>query len=313
MPSSTSNSDPLTAARALVALLLLLLLYFAGLEIVARLGFSRISAIQHRIREDYYAAQSIPPATSADPPTLLVVGNSLLLDGVNRHLLEQELAPNYSATFLPIENTQFDDWYFGLRRLFATGASPSAVVVCLSVRQIMSRATDGEYFARHLMQASDILAVKEDSQLDNTTASGYFLANHSEWLGGRAEIRNWLLQKLIPHLAQLTLYFPAKNPPMPSSEEVVARSLPHLKRLNELCEANHARLIVLVPPTLEVHDASAAVRQAAAVDGIMVLIPSPPRQLPAEDYSDGYHLNAKGAMLFTRLLGTALLQMLNSR
>ena len=310
MPSSTSNSKPRAATRAIAILLAVIFVYCAGLELVTRRGFSRVSRIQRRVYQDLTAAKSIAPPVLNDPPAMLVVGNSLLLDGVDRVSLKMELAPNYLVTLLPVENTQFEDWYFGLRRLFAEGSRPSVVVVCLSTRQMMSRATDGEYFAYYLLQGRDLLAVRRESQLDNTMTSAYFFANRSAWLGSRAQIRNWLLQEIMPGLERLIGYFPAKTPPMPPKEQVVAGALPHLLAMGQLCKSNGAHLVVLVPPTLRSDDASAEVQASAAHNGIPVLVPLRPADVTPDDFHDGFHLNSRGAARFTHRLASELLEKL---
>jgi hypothetical protein len=312
VPSSTSNSEPRAATRAIAVLLTGLFLFSATLEVVTRRGFSSVSRTQRRIFQDLSAAKSIAPSVSNDPPTILVVGNSLLLDGVDRASLKKELAPTYQVVLLPVENTQFEDWYFGLRRLFAEGSRPSVVVVCLSTRQMMSRATDGEYFAYYLMQGGDLLAVKKESHLDNTMASAYFFANRSDWLGSRAQIRNWLLQEIMPNLERLIGFFPGKTPPMPAKEQVVAGAVPHLLSLDQLCKSNGARLIVLVPPTLTHDDASADVQDSAAREGIPVLVPLRPADVSPDEFHDGFHLNPRGATRFTHRLASELLQKLSA-
>jgi hypothetical protein len=311
--SSTSNSEIRGATRAIAVLLVGLSLYCGSLELVTRLGFSRISRLQRRVYQDLRAARSLPPSTTGDAPTMLVVGNSLLLDGVDGAALKKELAPSYLVFLLPIVNTQFEDWYFGLRRLFSDGSRPQVVVVCLSTRQMMSRATDGEYFAHFLMQQDDIFWVKRESQLDNTMTSAYFFANRSAWLGSRAQIRNWLLQEIMPDLERLISYFPGKTPPMPEPGHLVAGVLPHLRALDQLCKANGARLVIVVPPILNPDDASAEVKEAAARERIPVLVPLHPAEVTPEDFHDGFHLNSHGAARFTQSLGSALLQTLNNR
>jgi hypothetical protein len=313
VPSSTSNSEVRAATRAITVLLAGLFLYSAALEVVTRRGFSRVSRNQRRVYQDLSAAKSFAPRAENDAPAMLVVGNSLLLEGIDRESLKKELAPNYQLALLPVENTQFEDWYFGLRRLFAEGSRPSIVVVCLSTRQMMSRATDGEYFAYYLMQERDLLAVKKESHLDNTMASGYFFANRSEWLGSRAQIRNWLLQEIMPNMEHLIGFFPGKTPPMPPKEQVVAGVLPHLLALDQLCKANGARLIAVVPPALSREDASADVQASAAREDIPVLVPLRPTDVTPDDFHDGFHLNPRGAARFTQRLASALLHTLNAK
>jgi hypothetical protein len=308
----TSSFEIRAANRAIALLVAVLFFYCTGLEIVTRLGLSRISRIQDRIHQDLRVAISIKPQLVNEPPSILLVGNSLLVAGVDRVSLKEDLAPNYHAELLPIENTQFEDWYFGLRRLFAEGSRPSVVVVCLSTRQMMSRATDGEYFAYYMMQARDLFRVKKESQLDNTETSAYFFANHSEWLGSRSQIRNWLVHMIMPNLEPLVGYFLVKAPPMPPEEQVVASVLQHLRILERLCRSNGARLVAVIPPTLGHDDASTDIQEFAGLEGIQVLVPLRPGELTANEFGDGFHLNPHGASRFTPLLASALRRALNT-
>ena len=307
MSFSTSSSDRRTATAALFVLLAALAVYCALLEAVTRIGFDRVSRIQRRVVEDYRAATALPVAVTGGRPRMLVVGNSLLLKGVDPALLKQELASKYTVVLFPVENTQFEDWFYGLRRLFAEGSRPSLVIVCLSTRQLISHGTAGEYFAYYLMRPRDVLAVKESASLDNTVTSNYFFASWSQWLGSRAEIRKWLASKLMPNLERLTAFFPDKTPPMPPAEHVVERALPHVKALSDLCRANGAALVVVVPPTLDKRDASRQLADATARLGIKVVIPLRADEVSADDFSDGFHLNEKGAVRFTQRLAAALL------
>ena len=51
-------------------------------------------------------------------------------------------------------------------------------------------------------------------------------------------------------------------------------------------------------------------KQAAAKEGILVLLPFQHAELPESAFLDGAHLNPQGAALFTERLGPALLQSL---
>ena len=261
--------------------------YCAGLEVVTRLGLSRVSRIQKRIGQDLSVARSIAPRVPDGIPTILVVGNSLLLWQGRSRILKPELASaNYLVDLLPIENTQFEDWYFGLRRLFAEGTRPSIVVICLSTRQLMSQ-TQTAILLPTTLCGQDLLLVESESQLDNTTTSAYFFANHSTWLGSRSEIRNWLMGKIMPNLVDLKDYFPAKTPAMPPKEQVVTRVLPHLLGLNVLCRAYGTALIVVIPPTLSKDDASSEIQSFAAARGIPVVVPLHSNDVEVVDFEMG--------------------------
>jgi hypothetical protein len=310
MPLSISDSEPRSATRAIAVLLTLLAAYFGVLEMVTRIGFPRINHVWRTIQADHRTAVSLRPALAHSSATMLIVGNSYLELGVNRDNLQQEISPAYSVAYLPIQGTSYLDWYFGLRRLFAEGSRPAIVGVCLSTRDLISDATSGEPFAHSLMLERDILKVRVEGRLDNTTTSDYFFANFSSWLGHRGEIHNWLLRRTVPNVSDLASSFRPRNLPLPPSDLVVAKALPRLRLLSHLCEENGTRFFLLIPPSLDVEDASNALQEAAGREGMLVVLPYQHAELPESAFLDGSHLNPRGAALFTERLGPTLLHSL---
>ena len=285
-------------------------LYVCALEVTTRLAFPRINHIWRILRADHLTAISLHPYAQQNSATMLMVGNSYLEVGVNRDNLQREIAPAYSIAYLPMSGTGYLDWYFGLRKLFAEGSRPAIVGVCLSTRDLLSDSTYGESFAHALMLRSDVLQVEKESHLDNTMATDYFFDSISSWMGHRDEIHNWLLRKAAPGMNELASHLKPKNPPLPPSDVILARALPRLRKLNELSQQYGARFFLLIPPTMDVQDASKEIQQAAAREGILVLLPFQHAELPETAFIDGAHLNPQGAQLFTEKLGPTLLQSL---
>jgi hypothetical protein len=310
VPSFISDSELRKATRAIAILLAAMLLYVCALEVTTRLAFPRVNHIWRTLQADHLTAISLHPSAQQNSTTMLMVGNSYLEVGVNRDNLQREIAPAYSIAYLPMSGTSYLDWYFGLRKLFAEGSRPSVVGVCLSTRDLISDGTYGGSFAHTLKLRSDLLRVKKESHLDNTMASDYLVDSLSSWMGHRAEIHNWLLRKAAPGINNLVVYLKPKNQPLPPSEAIAAKALPRLRKLNELSQQYGARFFLLIPPTMDVQDASKEIQQAAAKEGILVLLPFQHAELPESVFLDGAHLNPQGAQLFTERLGPTLLQSL---
>jgi hypothetical protein len=287
-----------------------LLAYFCALEAVTRTAFPRINHVWRTIQADHLHAVSLRPDAPGKSVSMLIVGNSYLEVGVNRDSLQQEIAPNFSLAYMPMSGTSYLDWYFGLRRLFTEGSRPAIVGVCLSTRDLLSDSTYGGSFASSLMLKRDILKVKQESHLDNTTMTDYLFASSSSWMGHRGEIHNWLLRKTAPSINDLVPFFKPKNRPLPPTSEVLAKALPRLRLLNELCRENGSRFFLLIPPTRDVNDASNELQAAAAREGLLVVLPFQHAELPEDVFIDGAHLNPQGAALFTERLGPTLLQSL---
>jgi hypothetical protein len=282
-----------------------LLGYCLALELAARTIIPRLSNIEGRQVADRRSALSLEPHTPSGASGVLMVGNSLLQAGVDRGQLQQLMAPDYRVVLLPIENTTYWDWYFGLRRLFAAGARPAFVVVSLNAEQMLSNATDGERFAHFLMRLRDLPRVAQAGAL-GTAASDYFFANLSAWLGLRASVRNALLQKWLPGAEPLVRLLTTSPGARAASRSYDANPiLTRLAALQQLTSSAGAEFIFLVPPAPRQPGVWATVRERAASDGVRTLLVSTP-ELSAADFPDGAHLNARGASLFTAQLGPAL-------
>jgi hypothetical protein len=306
MPSSTSGSEATAANRALLLLALALAAFALLLEFAARVVVPHISNIERRLQTDSQAAAALEPRDSAGAATVLLVGNSLLLEGVDRGQLRHLMAPGYAAVELPVENTTYWDWYFGLRHLFASGSRPSVVVVCMSGGQLLSDATDGERFAHTLMRLDDLRRVARVTHLDATTTSEYFFANLSAWLGVRAGVRNAVLQDWLPGAALLaqTLASAGANGPPPRAD--AARLVERLAALRQLAADAGAEFRFVVPPLLPEEQVWTRARAGIATTDVVVLMPLAAPPLTAADFSDGFHLNAAGAQLFTARLAPQL-------
>lgn len=302
MRSSISASKSLTASAAIAVLLGALALWFVLLESSARLLMPRHSAGLQRIDADYRATLALRPTTAAGSRTVLFLGNSLLLSDVVRTELQSRLAPRYAVAEFPLEGTTFFDWYFGLRRLFAQGARPAVVIVCLNFGQLLSDTTHGAAFAWHLMTARDLTAVKRAAGLNLMTTSDYLFAHISSWFGTRSHVRVYLLERLLPHADLLASYLAPAGTGHDNGAPDLSGALQRLRELQQLCSSHGAGFALLIPPTLSASDPGPALAAAAAHAGIPVLMPYQPAELPRRVFADGFHLDPQGAELFTARL-----------
>jgi hypothetical protein len=307
MPSSISASRWLTAARAIWLLAAALLAYFFTVEVAMRIALPRFSETLQRESRDYSAAVRLRPAMPGGSRSVLVVGNSLLLEGIDRARLTQAMGPAYDAVLYPIEATTYLDWYFGLRKLFAQGARPALLVLCLSATNMLSDATEGELFAHTLMRLEDLSAVVRASHLNLMSASTYFFANRSALLADRAYLHNGLMSRWLPNADVLARYLPIQHPaPLDIGAGGAARVVDRLETVRELSAIHGADFVFLVPPSPDRADPAEAIRSVAGRAGICVLIPYVPGEMPHTSFRDGFHLNPDGAARFTERVARAL-------
>jgi hypothetical protein len=324
MHLSISNSDevekPVGAmhpaprpVQASVAVIACLALVIAGAEFLSRYAFPRISQIEGRISRDEHEAMSIGAPIGGSPPTVLLVGNSLLLLGLDYPRIQSEMAPDARMLRFAIENTEYFDWYYGLRHLFASGARPSMVVLCLNLGQTVSARPPGDYSARHLFGWSELLPVAHDAGMNATQTSGLVLAHWSAFYASRLTIRNFILNKADPPYAIVlhSLADSAVNP-LPSDNELVNRARGRLSAIQQLCSRYGVGLVLLIPPSLGRRNDLLA--SAAQLQNVPFDYPFPTGTLGPQFFrADHAHLNEQGAGVFTDAIEHCLRERLEQR
>jgi hypothetical protein len=310
---STSSSDgvgglraapahaPMSALTGIVMLLAGLFVILLGLELGSPLVLTRLSRIERREESETLAARTLRPFTPDGRPTVLLTGNSLLLEGVQLDSLHDSLAPQYEVSRLAIEQTHYLDWYYGLRRLLEEGSHPSVIVLCLATEQVASRFTLGESFARRQMSARDFPLVVRESKLDKTTASTYLFAHWSNWLANKGFIRQDVLILLVPHFRELAGRIADHAPHINDPSVLLGMAQQRLPELHDLAQTYGIKVVLLVPPTLH-QDHSQEIQEMGDRIGVPVWVPSPPGEFPRDLFRDGFHLNPQGAGIFTERL-----------
>lgn len=307
MPSFTSSSDERVAtghyARPIAAALVTIALLLCGFEVVTRVGFLRVSRIESRTHNEYSAALAVRRSDSK--PSILLLGNSLLLEGLDNNRLRTALRNDAVPTRFVIERTSWADWYFGIRRLLAEGSRPNRIVLCLDVPQLIGDTLRGEYSAFYLIRTGDLLQAGKNSGYDLTKISGLFLARYSLFYAGLNNLRNFILYRAEPGYA-LSLYrFNEGHNPSISDAEVLAAATRHFELLQSLCASYHMRCDILIPPGFSPPGVR-GLMEAGNRTGTTVLVPALPDSWGREMFRDGYHLNAAGAARFTDALAAAL-------
>jgi hypothetical protein len=313
MPSSTSSSEradglpiaatgsPMSATKGIIALLLGLAIFLLGLETASPRILTRLSRIERRVEDETRAVRTLRAFTADGRPTVLLTGNSLLIEGVQIDALRDDLATQCAVSRLAIEQTHYLDWYFGLRRLLEQGSHPSVIILTLATDQVASRFTLGESFAHRQMSARDFPLVVREAKLDRTTASTYFFAHWSNWLADKGFIRQDVLILLVPNFRDLAARIADHSPHVDDPSVLLGMVQQRLPELHDLSETYGVKIVLLVPPTLH-QDHSQEVQELGEKAGVPVWVPVPPGDFPRDLFRDGFHLNRQGSQIFTERL-----------
>lgn len=273
-------------------------------ETVVRGGLSKSSRIEGRIESEHQALLST--TNESGSAKLLVIGNSLLNAGVDFPAFQNGMGSGFKASRYVIEQTNYLDWYYGLRRLYKEGVRADFVVLPLSARQMIADGVRGDYFAYRMMNASDFLDVARDAKLSATSAFSLLLGRWSAFYGTRSETRKFILSKTIPGVMGLVSYLsPGPDPNPLDHERTVRVAAQRLKRIDELVRDNGGRFVFIVPASLDPNE-GIYLEEAGRSAGISVLVPMHTETLSPNDFTDGFHLNPAGASRFTKALALNL-------
>src|SRR5579863_4570472 len=278
MHSSISSSElPRTGERAIVRLdrftlilLTTILAFLLSLEAVCRVGFDRTSQVQRREVSQRKAVLALRDMGTSADGHVVMVGNSLMLEGVDMSALRARLKRTPMPYF--VLGTNYYDWYFGLKRLFAEGMRPAYVVIGVSPNQLATDAIRGDISSRYLFQSSDLLAIAHRTHMNATSASELLLSHYSEFYGTREIIRGYAMTRALPAVGEwLHGRFASYHDPELAESTLKPIATERLQALKQLCTTNGSMLIFVVPPTYQ--KGAMIIARAGEENGIIVLIP----------------------------------------
>ncbi len=302
---SNSRSPALFYAKVLVGICALLIVAFEFLSFFLLKDTSETYA---RVSRQYAEAVKMRPARPGEPTSVLMIGNSLLLEGVDVERLKKLTSGQMHICPIFLEATGYYDWFYGLQRLFREGSRPQLVVLGVGVNGFLANSVRQDYAPLLLFDMRDSLGVASDLKMDRTATSSLLLAHSSVFWDTRSVLRTQILRHAVPHYTELVLLL-KPQPAIPPPEQFQTTANSRLEQLRELCEAHGAKLIILVPPTPSSEDAVRQMTIASQKAGVDTLVPIDPTALSAKYYqSDELHLNSAGAALFTTALAECLPQ-----
>jgi lysophospholipase L1-like esterase len=260
-----------------------------------------------RVSQQYAEAVKVHPAKPGEPIPVVMVGNSLLLEGIDLKRLQDLTSPQKIRIYpIFLEATGYYDWFYGLQQLFREGSRPQVVVLGVGVNSFLADSVRQDYAPLMLFDLKDSLSVANDLKMDRTSASNLLLAHSSAFWDTRSVLRTQILRHTVPHYRQLVLLL-KPQPVIPPAPEFETKANSRLERLRNLCQAYGARLIILVPPTPNSEEAVRNMTLASQKAGVETLVPIDPAALSVKYYQpDEMHLNSEGAALFTSALAAFL-------
>ena len=256
---------------------------------------------------------SVPEDVSAavaltGPGSVLVVGNSLVLHGIDVPAVERAMGSGYTATKVAIIDSGYLDWLYGLASLFDRGSRPDVVVLAISPAQFVADHPPNGNATHWLWTVPNLLRYTLESRPGLTSASDHAVEHFSEFFAIRSRLRQNAKRVIVPGYEGMSrqLFTSLASAPDTIRDEAIAEE--RLRVLDSACAARRARFVYLLIPTNTPEDRSLerTLERAGEQAGVSVLVPVSNGSVDATWLSDGYHLNSRGAATFSTRAGVAL-------
>ncbi len=211
MRSSTSSFKPgaLFYAKLLVGICALLIVAF---EFFSDFLLKHHSETYARVSRQYAEAVKMRPAKPGEPTSVLMIGNSLLLEGVDVDRLKKLTSSQMHIYPIFLEATGYYDWFYALQRLFREGAKPQVVILGVGVNSFLANTVRQDYVPLMLFDMRDSLGVASDLRMDRTATSNLLLAHSSVFWDTRTVLRTQILSHIVPHYRELVLLLMTCSP-----------------------------------------------------------------------------------------------------
>jgi hypothetical protein len=287
--------------------------FIVVLSVLGALDLSRRYDFAHRQRESEAKLLNNFPAmadklASQSGTRMILLGNSLAQNGYDMPLLKSTLNANGHGDLRVEKFAQAGsspiEWYHNFANIFvARGKTPDVVVINMSPNGMADQLPAG-YRVGWLANETNWHDVPEVlfKDLKSVEVGGQYLqARVSMLYADRWDIRIGILYPLIPHLWEgMTWVNTAQLAAKPAAGKIPPPPTYSLfNRLLDLAQASHTKAILVAMPS----------RDGYSIDPEVIRILNRHRAkfldcrnvpgLTTEDFEDGWHLNPKGAKIFS--------------
>lgn len=309
MHSFTSNSDTpaFHAATWGIRVWLLCALTACGLlEVGTRYGLPLINSNMRRFHNELAAATRMGQNTETNQASILFLGNSLTLSDIDLGSMQVELGSRNSVVRWAVDDTNYLDWLFGLKRVFRAGGRPRVVVVGGKSGHFLAAHVRDHYFAHYILDWPDLFTAVGRTRADANTTGGMIIAKVSAFYGSRDELYKRVVTLVLPRFRYLASILNKTDVSAGASVDPQVYAAERLGEMKALCEAHGARLILWLPPTPGADRNAQVILEAGRRLDVPVLVPIGEGQIPRSEYVDGFHLGPAGARTTTVALAREL-------
>jgi hypothetical protein len=309
MHSSTSNSETRIVLRAIKVLLATVASVVLAMELGVRYMVPLVSWNTRRFHQERADVMAVGRDTKAGAGIVLL-GNSLTYTDVDLDTLTKALVGTGQVHRWAIDDTNYLDWYYGLRRAFRAGARPRVVVIGARTNHLLARHVRGRFFARYIMDWKDLPDAACQTGADLNRVSGMVVARSSAFYGSREEIFKRCITLLLPRFPELGRVM-ASGGKTKRHWDRSALLRDRLIEVRDLCAKHGAQVVVWIPLTPDADPLGELAVEAGHKANVPVLVPGRQAVWSDADFCDGFHMTATASKRFTSLFAVELRSVLN--
>lgn len=288
-------------------LLTVLLVGYVLLEAGSYARMHRSDGRGRRIVEELREAVALRPLSADGRPTVLLVGNSLIREGLDMDTVRAQMGGHYDVHRMIVESTEYPDWRYALPSLFERGARPSYVVLTISPLQMNSHMPLFLETTHYLLTPHEVIAMSRAEHGGPSSYAMHLLEYASPYWGTRTSAQTALKDKIPGYRSLLYAWVSGKISPQNFDAE-------RMQELAEICRQYHVRLVYVALPSNNPngdHDAR-QIQQAAEANDVLYLRPVADSDLHGDEYTDFIHLSEAGKAKFMPRFISALTSTLDA-
>jgi hypothetical protein len=293
-------------SRRLRWLLIVCAVLSIGLEIASAWMFTHLGG--NRLVRDETAEATGLVSSPTTPRTVLIVGNSLVLHGIDLGALDTALGGGYEVKKDAVVGSGYQDWLYGVPSLLDRGSHPGLIVAGFSAASMVVDRPPTGRTARLVWTTRNLARYTADRHIGLTEASNLLLQHFSAFFALRDQLRQDVRKLIVPGYPAMSHELFDGAPVTPDSSVDVQIAAERLAKLDSICAARGVKFAYLLVPTRAIDDLvmEPMMVEAGKRAGVTVLIPVSNRALSAADLLDGYHMNPTGAAAFSLRTGAVL-------
>lgn len=300
--------------------LLVLVLALVVLEGGARMFERKLSKDVSHIRSLPEVAAELK-AAPADQLKVLILGNSLSRDGLDKALLKAGLEKltgrSVHLAAMHPDASNIAQWFYGYRRYFAqTGAHPDLVILGTARPHLLDGRSEPDRQAAFYTSFKDMPLLLKEQHGDVEAISKALVARASMLFAHRGRVEPLVFYNGIPGYTETTQILsihrdsatPAVEGEAASARHEAAPTCHLFESLLKTFQAGKTRVMVVAIPMTATYELPDCVVKAVQQAQMSIVDTGASLQYPPERFPDGYHLDKQGAADFTTSLLKALEQ-----